>query len=64
MATEAAGLLSNLRPGSSGNALARRMLLMALGGRAEEGDEADGEFKEPHELKEPLELEEPLRKAA
>src|SRR6476619_6726185 len=44
----------------SGNALARRMLLMALGGRAEEGDEADGKFKEPLELEELLELEEPL----
>jgi hypothetical protein len=32
MAIEAAGLLSNVRPGSSGNVLARRMLVAALGG--------------------------------
>ena len=52
MAIEAAGLLANTRPRSLGNALARRMLLMALGGRAGEGSGADDE------------LEEPLKKAA
>ena len=44
MAIEAAGLLSNVRPRSLGNALARRMLLMALGGRAGEGSEADDDL--------------------
>ena len=47
MAIEAAGLLSNVRPRSLGNALARRMLLAALGGSVGVGSEADDERKEP-----------------
>jgi hypothetical protein len=46
MLIEAAGLLSNVRPRSLGNALARRMLLAALGGSAGGGGEADGELLE------------------
>ena len=46
MAIEAAGLLSNVRPRSLGNALARRMLLAALGGSVGVGSEADDELKE------------------
>jgi hypothetical protein len=45
MAIEAAGLLSRATPQSLGNALARRMLLMALGGRAGAGSEADDLLK-------------------
>jgi hypothetical protein len=41
MAIEAAGLLSNVRPGSIGNALARRMLLAALGGSVGVGSAVD-----------------------
>ena len=46
MAIEAAGLLSNVRPRSVGNALARRMLLAALGGSVGVGSEADDELEE------------------
>jgi hypothetical protein len=46
MAIEAAGLLSNVRPRSLGNALARRMLLAALGGSVGVGSEADDELIE------------------
>ena len=46
MAIEAAGLLSNVRPRSLGNALARRMLLAALGGSVGVGSEADDELEE------------------
>ena len=46
MAIEAAGLLSNVRPRSIGNALARRMLLAALGGSVGVGSEADDELEE------------------
>ena len=46
MAIEAAGLLSNARPRSLGNALARRMLLAALGSSVGVGSEADDELKE------------------
>ena len=46
MAIEAAGLLSNARPRSLGNALARRMLLAALGGSVGVGSEADDELEE------------------
>ena len=45
MAIEAAGLLSNVRPRSVGNALARRMLLAALGGSVGVGSEADDELR-------------------
>jgi hypothetical protein len=41
MAIEAAGLLSNVRPGSIGNALARRMLLAALGSSVGVGSAVD-----------------------
>jgi hypothetical protein len=47
MAIEAAGLLSNVRPRSLGNALARRMLLAALGGSVGVGSEADDGLEEP-----------------
>jgi hypothetical protein len=66
MAIEAAGLLSAVRPRSLGNALARRMLLAALGGSVGVGSEADHELKElsDDELKElPDELKELLTKA-
>jgi hypothetical protein len=46
MAIEAAGLLSNVRPGSVGNALARRMLLAALGSSVGVDSEADDELTE------------------
>jgi hypothetical protein len=47
MAIEAAGLLSNGRPGSIGNALARRMLLAALGSSVGVGSAVDvGELLE------------------
>jgi hypothetical protein len=46
MAIEAAGLLSNVRPRSIGNALARRMLLAALGGSVGVDSEADDELEE------------------
>jgi hypothetical protein len=46
MAIEAAGLLSNVRPRSIGNALARRMLLAALGGSVGVGSEVDDELEE------------------
>jgi hypothetical protein len=46
MAIEAAGLLSNVRPRSLGNALARRMLLAALGSSVGVGSEADDELEE------------------
>jgi hypothetical protein len=46
MAIEAAGLLGNARPRSLGNALARRMLLAALGGSVGVDSEADDELEE------------------
>ena len=46
MMLQAAELLSNVRPRSVGNALARRMLLAALGGSVGIGSEADDELKE------------------
>ena len=45
MAIEAAGLLANVRPGSLGNCLARRMLAMALGSSAGKSSETDVDFR-------------------